>query len=218
MQIVWKGHSFFQIITGPAKDVQVVLAIDPFDESIGLKPSQFGADILLVSHDHRDHNNVRAVSGNPFLIDGPGEFEIKGVYIQGIPGFHDSNLGKERGASTIFTIESEDLKICHLGDFGQKELFAEQLEDIGEVDVLLLPVGGNYTIDAAGAAKIIAQIEPKIAIPMHYQVPKLNLKLDGVDKFLKAMGQKAQEPLPKLTVKKKDLEDEKTKIVLLKAP
>jgi L-ascorbate metabolism protein UlaG (beta-lactamase superfamily) len=216
MQIIWKGHSFFQILTNPGKDAQVVLAIDPFSESIGLKPSQFSADVLLVSHNHEDHNNVKTISGNPFLIQGPGEYEIKGVYIQGIPAFHDNNLGKERGGTTIFTIETEEIKVCHLGDFGQKELFPEQLEDIGEVDILLLPVGGNYTIDAGQAAKIVSQIEPKIVVPMHYQVPKLNLKLDGVDKFLKAMGQKTQEPLPKLTIKKKDLDGEETKVVVLK--
>lgn len=216
MQIIWKGHSCFQIITLLSKDSQVSLVIDPFNESLGLRVPDLSADIVLLTHDHEDHNNLKAVKGSPFVIDGPGEYEIKGVYIQGIPAFHDNNFGKDRGRVTIYTIESEEMKICHLGDFGQKELFPEQVEDIGEIDVLLVPVGGNYTIGSQEAPKIIGQIEPKIVIPMHYLLPKVNLKLDGLDKFLKAMGQKATEPLPKLTVKKKDLTVDGTKIVVLK--
>jgi L-ascorbate metabolism protein UlaG (beta-lactamase superfamily) len=216
MQIIWKGHSCFQIITLLSKDSQVSLVIDPFNESLGLRVPDLSADIVLLTHDHEDHNNLKAVKGSPFVIDGPGEYEIKGVYIQGIPAFHDNNFGKERGRVTIYTIESEEMRICHLGDFGQKELFPEQVEDIGEVDVLFVPVGGNYTIGSQEAPKIIGQIEPKIVIPMHYLLPKVNLKLDGLDKFLKAMGQKTLEPLSKLTVKKKDLTVDGTKIVVLK--
>lgn len=222
MQIIWKGHSFFQIIVNSGKDNQVVLAIDPFDEKVGLRVPRFAADILLVSHDHSDHNNIKAIEGAPFLAEGPGEYDVKGVYIQGIPSFHDNNLGKERGRNTIFTIEAEELKICHLGDLGQKELFSEQVEDIGEIDVLLIPVGGKYTISGQEALKIISQIEPKIVIPMHYCLGQakagLGADLDGVEKFLKAMGQKIQESLPKLTVKKKDLAaaEAETKIIVLK--
>lgn len=216
MQIIWRGHSCFQIITSISKDSQVSLVIDPFNEGLGLKVPDLSADIVLLTHDHEDHNNLKAVKGSPFVIDGPGEYEIKGVYIQGIPAFHDNNFGKDRGRVTIYTIESEEMRICHLGDFGQKELFPEQVEDIGEVDVLLAPVGGNYTMGSQEAPKIIGQIEPKIVIPMHYLLPKINLKLEGLDKFLKAMGQKAPDSLPKLTIKKKDLTGEETKIVVLK--
>ena len=216
MQIIWRGQSCFQILTSQGKDSQISLVIDPFGNSLGLRVPEFAADIVLVTHDHDDHNNLEAVKGNPFIIDGPGEYEIKGVYIQGIPAFHDKNFGKEKGRVTIYTIESEEMRICHMGDFGQKELFSEQLEDIGEVDVLLIPVGGNYTIGSQEASKIISQIEPKIVVPMHYSLPKLKIKLEGVEKFLKAMGKKMPEPLPKLTVKKKDLSSEETNIVILK--
>jgi len=216
MQIIWRGQSCFQILTSQAKDSQISLVIDPFGNSLGLRVPELNADIALVTHDHDDHNNLGAIKGNPFVIDGPGEYEIKGVYIQGIPAFHDKNFGKERGRVTIYTIESEEMRVCHMGDFGQKELFSEQLEDIGEVDVLLIPIGGNYTISSQEALKIISQIEPKIVIPMHYSLPKLKIKLEGVEKFLKAMGKKMPEPLAKLTIKKKDLSSEETNIVILK--
>lgn len=220
MQIIYKGQSCFQIITSQGKDSQVSLIIDPFDPDCGLRMPNLAGDMVLITHNHPGHNNIKAVSGQPFLIDGPGEYEIKGVYIQGIPAFHDKNFGKPSsstaGGITIYTIESEDMRICHLGDFGQKELFSEQLEDIGEIDVLLIPVGGNETIDAEEAQKIIGQIEPKIVIPMHYSIPKLKTKLDGVDKFLKVMGKKNHESLPKLTIKRKDLStEEETKIIVL---
>ena len=218
MQIIWRGQSCFQILTSQAKDSQISLVIDPFGNNLGLRVPELTADIVLVTHDHDDHNNLTAVKGNPFIIDGPGEYEIKGVYIQGIPAFHDKDFGKERGRVTIYTIESEEMRICHMGDFGQKELFPEQLEDIGEVDILLIPIGGNETIGSEEAQKIISQIEPKIVIPMRYLLPKLKAKLNGLDKFLKIMGEKNHESLPKLTVKSKDLTtDEETKIIVLRA-
>ncbi len=220
MTILWHGQSCFQIIAHREKNNQVNIVIDPFDETIGLKvpslPSGDGADILLITHSHRDHNNVKAVKGEPFLIEGPGEYEIKGVFIQGIPAFHDNLLGKERGTTTIYTIEVEGIRLCHLGDLGQKELSTDQLEKIGEVDILMIPVGGIYTISSKEAPKIMAQIEPKIIIPMHYQIPKLKLKLDGVEKLLKTVGIKSIEPLNKLSIKKKDLSEEEVKIIVLK--
>ncbi len=215
MQIVWKGQSCFQIITSQGKNHQVNIIIDPFDEGTGLRVPKLEADVLLVTHQHADHNNVKAVAGNPFFIGEPGEYEVKGVFIQGISSFHDSSLGKERGLNTIYTIESEELKVCHLGDLGQKELTPEQLENIGEVDILMIPVGGIYTIGAKEAVKIMSQIEPNIIIPMHYQIPKLKIKLDGLEKFLKIMGIKKIEAIPKLSIKKKDILPEEAKIVVL---
>ena len=170
------------------------------------------------------------------MIEGPGEYEIKGVFIQGIPSFHDDSQGKERGVNTIYTIEAEEIRLCHLGDLGQQELTGEQLEKIGNVDILMIPIGGTYTIDSKIASNIIPQIEPKIVIPMHFQIPKLEVhpiksceagisqkaklfngvKLEGVDKFLKTMGIKSVEPLNKLLIKKKELLPEETKIIVLK--
>ena len=216
MQIIWQGQSCFQIITSPGKNSQVNIVIDPFDESLGLRVPKLEADILLVTHQHHDHNNVKAVSGSPFLVQGPGEYEVKGGFVRGISSFHDSSLGKERGLNTIYTIESEDMRLCHLGDFGQKELTSEQIEEIGDVDILMIPVGGVYTISAKEALRLMSQIEPSIVIPMHYQLPKLKLKLDGLEKFLKTMGIKKIEPLDKFSIKKKDISSEEAKIIILK--
>ncbi|MCX6759209.1 MAG: MBL fold metallo-hydrolase [Candidatus Nealsonbacteria bacterium] len=215
MTIFWHGQSCFQIISSQGKNNHVNIVIDPYSEDIGLKVPKLAADILLVSHGHHDHNNVKAVGGNPFLVSGPGEYEIKEVFIQGIPAFHDSSLGKERGTNTIYTIETEELKLCHLGDLGQKELTSEQIDKIGQVDILMIPIGGVYTISAKEAVKIMSQIEPNIIIPMHYQLPKLKLKLDGLDKFLKTMGMKKLDSLPKLFIKKKDILPEEAKIIVL---
>jgi len=215
MQIFWHGQSCFQIISNQRKNGQVNIVIDPYSEDIGLKVPKLEADVLLVSHQHHDHNNVKAVGGNPFLIQGPGEYEIKEVFVQGIPAFHDSSSGKERGTNTIYTIEAEDLKLCHLGDLGQKELTPEQIEKIGGVDILMIPVGGVFTISAKEAVKIMSQIEPSIIIPMHYQLPKLRIKLDGIDKFFKVMGIKKLESLPKLSIKKKDISPEEARIIVL---
>ena len=216
MQIIWRGQSCFEILSSQGKNNHVNIVVDPFDEDTGLRVPKLEADILLVSHEHHDHNNMKAVGGNPFLIQGPGEYEIKGVYIQGIDSFHDASLGKEKGQNTIYTIEVEDLRLCHLGDLGQKELTPEQVEKIGEIDILMIPVGGVYTISAKEAVKIMSQIEPNIVIPMHYQIPKLKIKLEELDRFLKSMGIKKIEPLPKLSIKKKDISSEEAKIIVLK--
>lgn len=216
MNIIWHGQSFFEIIASLGKNSQVKIVIDPFDESLGLEVPKLEGDILLISHDHYDHNNKKAISGNYFLIEGPGEYEVKGIFIQGISSFHDQSQGKERGGNTIYTMEAEDLKICHLGDFGQKELIDEQLKEIGEIDILMIPVGGTYTISAKEALKIMTQIEPKITIPMHYALPKLKVKLDPIDKFLKVFGIKSLEPVKKLSIKKRDLSAEEARIIILK--
>ncbi len=216
MKIIWAGQSCFQINAPTPKNGSVDIVIDPFDESLGLKVPSFSGDILLVSHDHQDHNNIKAVKGNPFLITGPGEYEIKGVFIEGIPAFHDDVQGKEKGDIIIYTIETEDIRICHLGDLGQKQLTDSQLDKIGVIDVLMIPIGGDYTISSKEAQKIISQIEPAIVIPMHYQIPKLKVKLEGVDKFLKVMGKNSIEPQDKLLVKKSTLPKEGIEIVLLK--
>jgi len=216
MHIIWHGQSCFQITAARQKAEQVSIVIDPFDETTGLRVPSLSADVLLITHDHHDHNNKKAVKGDPLVIENPGEYEIKDVYIQGIPAWHDEKEGKERGANTIYIIEAEDMRLCHLGDFGQKELETAQLDKIGDVDILMVPVGGVYTINSKGAAKVIAQLEPRIVIPMHYHIPKLKVKLEGVDKFLKEMGKKSTEAQNKLLIKRKDLPSEETKIIVLK--
>lgn len=220
MQISWKGQACFQIIASKGKfarpgQEQAKIVIDPFEESIGLKLPSLEADVLLMTHNHFDHNNEKGVKGTPFVIGNPGEYEVQGIFIRGILSYHDNAQGKERGSNTIYVIEAEGLKVCHMGDFGQKELTAEQLEAIGDVDILLLPVGGVYTINAREAANVISQLEPKIAIPMHYAIPKLKAKIEGPEDFLKIMGAKAAVPQEKLLVKEKDLTEEEIKIVVL---
>lgn len=217
MNIVWYGQSCFQISSSQGKNNHISMLIDPFEEKIGLKlPRKLEADVVLITHEHDDHSNIKKVSGSPLVIDGPGEYDIKGVYIKAIPAFHDDSQGEKRGSITIYTIGTEQLKLCHLGDIGQKELTSEQLEEIGDVDILMLPIGGTYTIDAKDAIKIMAQIEPKITIPMHYKLAKLKIKLDGLDKFLKALGIKSPADLPRLSIKKKDISSEEAKIIVLK--
>lgn len=215
MTITWQGQSCFQVTAGKAANGQTNIVIDPFGKETGLRLPKMEADILLVTHNHPDHNNVKEVGGDYLLIEGPGEYEIKGIFIQGISSFHDESQGKERGLNTIYTIEAEDIRLCHLGDFGQKELTDSQMETLGEIDILMIPVGGGYTISSKEAVKIMSQIEPKIIIPMHYQIPKLVYKLEGLDQFLKTMGVKKVEPLSRLSIKKKDISEEEAKIIVL---
>lgn len=216
MKIIWAGQSCFQIVISNPRNHSISIVIDPFDKTIGLKVPRFSADILLFTHDHPDHNNVKAIGGEPFLIKGAGEYEIKGVFIKGISSFHDDVQGNERGENTIYTIWIEGMKICHLGDIGQKQLTDEQLEKIGSVDILMVPVGGVYTIFSQEAQKVISQIEPRIVIPMHYKIPKLKIKIDGVDKFLKVMGRNSIEPQTSFSIKSNGLSKEGMEIVILK--
>ena len=215
MNIIWKGQSCFQITSSQNKNHQVSIVIDPFDKETGLRVPKLQADLVLVTHDHHDHNNIKAVTGDPLIIEGPGEYDVKGVTINGIAGFHDNSQGKERGNIAIYTLEAEEIRLCHLADLGQKELSSEQLDKIGEVDILMIPIGGTYTINSEEAIKIMSQIEPRITIPMHYKIPKLSIKLDPVDKFLKALNIKKLEASVKLSVKKKDISTEEAKIILL---
>ena len=207
-KIYWAGQSCFQISVSNSRDSSADIVIDPFDEVTGLKLPNLSADILLVTHDHKDHNNIKGIKGTPFVIQGPGEYEIKEVFVQGIPAFHDDKDGKEKGQNTIYAIETEEMRFCHLGDLGQKLLTDEQLEKIGRIDVLMIPVGGEYTIDSSTAQKIISQIEPKIVIPMHYALPNSKDKLDDVSKFLKTMGKNSVTPQDKYVVKASTLPKE----------
>lgn len=220
MHIQYFGHSCFKITTkNNGQDINI--GIDPFDKQAGLKVPHFSADILLITHDHFNHNNIQAIKGTgeakqPFLINGPGEYEIKGVFIHGTTSAHDNQQGHERGDNTIFFIQTEDLSLAHLGDLGQTQLTDIQLEIIEGVDILIIPVGGTYTIDAKQATSIISQIEPRIIIPMHYKVPGLKIdKLDSVDNFIQEMGVKA-EVVDKLKITKKDLPQEETKVIVFR--
>lgn len=213
MTINWYGHSCFKITN---QGGHLTIITDPFNKKIGLNPPRGSADIILVSHDHFDHNNVKAISGTPFIINGPGEYETKEAIISGISSFHDAKKGEERGVNTIYLIEVDGIKICYLGDFGQEKLTDNQLEAIGQVDILMTPVGGNYTINGVQAAKIAKQIEPAIIIPMHYKIPGLTVDISGPEDFLKEIGVNGIKPVDKLTLKKKDISDKELEIILFK--
>jgi len=213
MDINWYGHSTFKL-----KGKSTAVVTDPFDPAVlGLKLPKLEADILTLSHDHPDHNFASGVSGVKFSASGPGEYEIQGVAFSGIASFHDSKSGEERGKNTIFNFNIDGIWVCHLGDLGQDSLTEDQVNDIGSVDVLLIPVGGVYTINAATAAKVAAQLEPKIIIPMHYQLEGLKFELDPVSHFLQEMGKETLEPQNKLAISADKLPEELQVVVLEKS-
>lgn len=214
MEITYLGHSSFRF---RGKTASVVT--DPYDpKMVGLKFTRVSADIVTVSHDHHDHNYVSVVGDVKRIINGPGEYEISGVSIIGIPTFHDEKKGDERGRNTIYIIEIDNLRVVHLGDLGHK-LSEDVLEEIGTVDILLVPVGGVYTIDSDTAAEVVREIEPSITIPMHYFLRGMNKeafgKLSGVDEFLKDVGLSV-ERLDKLSIKKSEIQDDQKVVVLEK--
>jgi len=210
MEITHIGHSCFKIV---GKNLTVVT--DPFNHPrISLKMPKVEANVVTVSHDHQDHNYKEGVKGEYLLLDSPGEYEVKECFFQGILSFHDDKQGAERGTNTIFTMEIDGIHLCHLGDLGT-ELTSEQLEAMDGVDILMIPVGGTYTIDAKTAVKVINDVTPKIVIPMHYKFPGGLDNIAPLDKFLNEMGEEA-ERLDKLKIMKKDLPEE-MKVVILKS-
>ena len=212
MIITWQGHSCFKIQDKSGPD-GITLICDPFNKEIGLKPPNCEADIVTVSHDHEDHNNVSALRGKPFVINSAGEYDVKGVFIEGIDSYHDDKGGVERGSNIIYRMEIDDISVAHLGDLGAS-LNDGQLERLAGTDILLVPVGGKYTLDAKKAVEVISQIEPRIVIPMHYQVDGLKLDIDPVDKFIKELSIEPTRE-DKLKISKKDLPQEDMELVIL---
>ncbi|MCL5109809.1 MAG: MBL fold metallo-hydrolase [Chloroflexi bacterium] len=208
MEITWLGHSCFRL-----RGKNVTIVTDPYEDRIGYRLGRVSADIVTVSHNHYDHNNVSAVGGNPRVIKGPGEYEIGGIFITGVQTFHDAESGGKRGPNTAYLIDMDDLVTCHLGDLGHA-LTAQQVEDMSNVDILLVPVGGSVTITATQAAEVISLIEPRIVIPMHYRTEGLQLEIDPLERFARAMGLKEIKPLPKLSVTRSNLPEETQVMVL----
>ena len=206
MDIKYLGHASFFIKT---KDARVIT--DPYDSSIGIKFPKMEADIVTVSHPHGDHNNVAGVTGNPLVLDWPGEFEKNGVRMFAYKSYHDKQKGAERGENILFKFEIEGMSILHCGDLG----FVPDngfLEEIGEVNILMVPVGGFYTIDPDEAIALIKKIEPNMVIPMHYNNEGLKQetfgKLASLNDFLAKIGVTENVPVLKLTVKKDDFGEE----------
>ena len=214
MEIIWHGQSCFTIKSG-----DITIITDPYENEIGLKLPNLKADLVTISHEHKDHNNSTAIEGNPKILNWPGEYEVSGIQIQGIEAFHysqsDDEKAENRGKTIIFTFALEGMKVCHLGDLGHR-LTNEMTEAIGDTDLLFIPVGGLTTIDAKKAHEVIEQIEPRLVIPMHYKVDGLKMEIDGIEPFLKEIGQKDLEPIEKLRLKKTDLPEAEMRFVLFK--
>ena len=215
MEIRFLGHSCFRIKTKDA-----VIVTDPVSPETGYKLNKVSADIVTVSHQHEDHNFLKIVTGTqqrpePFVVDAPGEYEVAGVFIDGFLSYHDNQKGEKRGKNTIFRFEAEGVKVCHLGDLGS-ELDDGLVDEIDEVDVLLIPVGGGVTIDDQTAMKVINQIEPKIVIPMHFKTTQTKMEIAGVENFLKEIGVDNLPAVDKLLVSRDSLPQDR-QVVLLAA-
>ena len=216
MQIEYYGQSCFKITTKPGGRAteDITLFFDPFGKDLGLRPPQGQADVVFVSHPHSDHNNISALKGDPVIIETPGEYAVKGINVVGLDSFHDNVEGASRGRSTIFIIEVEELKLCHLGDLGT-DLTSKQLEEIDGVDILFIPIGGNHTIDGKKATELVRKIEPAIVIPMHYKLPGSTAEIEDEHKFCTEIGNCPKEKIAKFNVKKKDLEEKSMEVILI---
>jgi L-ascorbate metabolism protein UlaG (beta-lactamase superfamily) len=217
MEITWLGHSCFVL-----RGKNVTLITDPFTPQPGqpqgephkAREGKISAPIVTISHNHPGHNFVEGVGGNPRVVRGPGEYEISDVLITGVPSYHDAKRGAERGRNTIYIIHMDDLVICHLGDLGHI-LQEEQLEEVADADILLIPISGSNTLSAAQAAEVISQVEPHVVIPMHYR-PSTGTGEgpDPLDKFCREMGIEAVNMQPKLNILRSNLPVE-TQVVIL---
>lgn len=196
-------------------DVAVTLVFDPFSEKeTGLRAPRPQADVVLITSDRPESANVETVTGSPIVIKEPGEYDVKGVSIRGIPTYHDAEQGKKYGGNNIYIVQFEGIKICHLGCLGHT-LSERQIDDIGDCDVMFVPIGGDRTINTKAAVEVVNEIEPRLVIPTHYALPKLKYKLASVEGFLKEMGASKAEAMPRLKIKRSDLPKDETRVVLL---
>jgi L-ascorbate metabolism protein UlaG (beta-lactamase superfamily) len=213
MEISWLGHSCFQL-----RGKHVTLVTDPFSPQQGssLRLGKINASIVTVSHNHPGHNYAAGIGGNPRVVRSPGEYEISDVLITGVASYHDEKHGREYGRNTIYVIHMDELVICHLGDLGHT-LQEEQLEEVADADVLLIPIGGQHTINAIQSAEIISQVEPRVVIPMHYRISTsqdVHDTANPLDKFCREMGIETMNIQPKLVVTRTNLPTEMQVVVL----
>jgi L-ascorbate metabolism protein UlaG (beta-lactamase superfamily) len=208
MDLTWLGHSCFRL-----RGKDATLLTDPPAPSTGYTLGRVSADIVTLSHGHPGHSYIKGVSGDPKIVDGPGEYEIQQILITGVQTYHDRERGKRLGRNTAYLITMDDVQVCHLGDLGDVLDDAAQ-EALNGADVLLIPVGGGNALDAELAVEVIAQIEPRIIVPMHYATPAYKparpdgTALDPVDKFCREMGVEVMEPLPKVVITRATLPTE----------
>ena len=214
MKIKWYGHAAFLITS----DQGVKIITDPYE------PGAFGgqltygqikdqADIVVISHDHADHNDTKSLPGSPEIVKGSESKTVKGISIKGISTYHDPSKGSERGDNTIFTFSVDGMKICHLGDLGHI-LGDEELAEIGPVDLLLIPVGGYFTIDPKEATRVAEQIKPKILIPMHFKTKKCGFPIAPVEDFLKGKPNLKRPKVSEAAFEKKGLPQQMEILVL----
>ena len=209
MEIMWLGNGYFRL-----RSREGTVVTDPTPRKTSSGSSRTTADVVTISHGPASPNDVSGLGGQPKVLTGPGEYEVKGINVIGIRTYRDDEKGKKRGKNTAYLVEMDDLVVCHLGDLGHI-LTTDQVDEIGEnVDVLLIPVGGGSTLDAAQAVEVISLLEPRVVIPMRYQVGDLDAELDTVDKFLREFGQTDVEAQPKATVGKSNL-PESTQVIVL---
>lgn len=208
MEIRWFGQSCFEI-----KSKSGTIITDPYSDKIGLILPQLQADILTISHDHYDHNAKEKITAQK-IITTPGEYEVGEIKILGILSDHDNSGGTERGKNIIFRFLIDEISILHLGDFGATKLTDIQLNEIGTVDILLIPVGGKYTINASEAVEIIKAIEPRIIIPMHYKIPGLTIDISSADEFIMAINLHP-EKMDKLKISAETLPVDKPRLIVL---
>jgi L-ascorbate metabolism protein UlaG (beta-lactamase superfamily) len=182
MKVKWLGHSCFLITSRGG----VRIVTDPYavGGSINYSPIKETADVVVVSHEHSDHSNVSAVRGTPEVVEGSGTKTAKGIQFKGIATYHDASQGTQRGPNTVFCFTIDDVKLCHMGDLGHV-LSPGQVNEIGAIDILLVPVGGFFTIDASAASQVCDQLKPKVVIPMHFKTPKCVMPIASVEDFLK---------------------------------
>jgi L-ascorbate metabolism protein UlaG (beta-lactamase superfamily) len=211
LDVTWLGHGCFRL-----RGRSAAVVTDPYPPAIGLKLSRMDAEVVTVSHEHDNHNYTSVVRDGAYEIRGPGEYEIAGVSVVGVPTYHDTERGAKHGRNTVYLIEIDDVRVVHLGDLGHK-LDDAEAEAVASPDVLLVGVGGRSTMNGAQAAEVVRQLEPRYVVPMHYAIPGLKLELDPIDRFLKEMGVTASEAQPKLAVQKSSVSEYETKLVVLEA-
>jgi len=211
LDIAWLGHSCFRI-----KGKEATIITDPCGPDSGYALSKLGADIVTLSHFHSGHCYTESITSEFKEIKGPGEYELKGVFITGIATFHDAEQGKQRGRNTVYLLEMDGMTLCHLGDLGHLPA-SDLMEAISDSEILFLPVGGASTIGSSVAAEIVRHLIPKVVIPMHYKTSELVGDLEPVDKFLKELGIGEVISKPKLSINRTTLPSS-TQVVILDYP
>ncbi len=178
MRLYWLGHACFLLVAGDGTRV----VTDPFNEQVGYPVPRVHADLVIVSHQHFDHNATGVLTGRPRVVAEPGEHRVGSLTVRGVATYHDTVQGRQRGTNTVFVITVDGVRVCHLGDLGH-ELSPAQITEIGPVDVLLVPVGGTFTVGPAEAQRTVEALRPAVAVPMHYRTPHVSLPLAPVEEF-----------------------------------